>query len=64
MKNIGIAFAGFCIWIFVNGFWEMAAAPEHYTLCQAISWAQDQNEDKFRPDEVLALWLLKSIRCK
>ena len=67
MNKIGkicIALAAICVWIFANGFWEMAGAPEHYTSCQAISWAQEQNEGEFRPDEALALWILKSIRCE
>ena len=64
MKNIGVAFLVLLIWIFVNGFWEMAGAPSHLTSCQAIDWAQDQNKGKFRPDEALALWILKSFKCE
>lgn len=63
MKKIGVAFAVLCVWIFANGFWEMAAAPSHYTSCQAISWAQDQNKGKFRPDEYIALWILERSKC-
>jgi len=63
MKKVGIAFAVFCVWIFANGFWEIAAAPSHYTHCQAISWAQDQNKGKFRPDEYIALWILEKSKC-
>lgn len=63
MKKLGIAFVAFFIWIFANGFWEMAGAPSHYTNCQAISWAQSKNEGRFRPDEALALWILRSIKC-
>mgnify|MGYP000268253080 CR=1 FL=1 len=53
----------FFIWIFANGIWEMAKAPEHYSSCQQIEWAQEQNRNKFRPDEALALWILKSLKC-
>lgn len=63
IKHIGVALLAICLWVFANGFWEMAAAPDHYTACQAINWAQEQNEGKFRPDEALALWVLKGIRC-
>lgn len=42
----------------------MSAAPDHYTFCQAISWAQDQNKGKFRPDEAMSLWILKRIKCE
>jgi len=64
MKKIAIGVAVFFVWIFANGFWEMAGAPSHYTSCQAISWAQDQNKGNFRPDEALALWILKSFKCE
>ncbi len=53
----------FFIWIFANGIWEMSKAPEHYTSCQQIEWAQEQNKNKFRPDEALALWILKNLKC-
>lgn len=60
-----IVFAGaFCLWIFANGFWEMAAAPDHYTNCESIKWAQGQNKGEFRPDEALSLWILKSLSCE
>lgn len=62
MKYIGYVLV-FLIWIFANGIWEMAKAPEHYTSCQQIEWAQEQNKNKFRPDEALALWILKSFKC-
>ncbi|QOR40222.1 hypothetical protein HNO52_18125 [Billgrantia diversa] len=64
MKKISIGVAVFCIWIFANGFWEMAGAPDHYTSCQSIDWAQEQNKGKFRPDEAMSLWILKSIKCE
>ncbi|CDU04559.1 hypothetical protein VCR12J2_640192 [Vibrio coralliirubri] len=62
MKYLGFILA-FCIWIFANGFWEMAKAPEHYSSCQQIEWAQNQNKSTFRPDESLALWVLQKIKC-
>lgn len=63
MIKAGAVFSFFCVWIFANGFWEMAAAPGHYTSCQKISWAQDQIKGKFRPDEFIALWILERIKC-
>ncbi|MFC7368853.1 hypothetical protein [Vreelandella zhaodongensis] len=62
MKYLGFLLA-LCLWIFANGFWEMAKAPEHYNSCQKIEWAQNQNKNTFRPDESLALWVLKKIKC-
>ncbi len=53
----------FFIWIFVNGFWEMAKAPEDLTSCQKVAWAQAENKNDFRPDEWLALWILKKLKC-
>ncbi len=60
MKYIfgGILF--FLFWILVNGFWDMSGAPDDYSSCQAIEWAQSKNKNKFRPDESLALWILKN----
>jgi hypothetical protein len=51
------------IWIFANGIWKMAGAPEHYTSCQQIEWVQEQSKNDFRLDEWLALLILKSIKC-
>ncbi|GIB54530.1 hypothetical protein ACUH9Z_01460 [Vibrio cholerae] len=62
MKYLGFLLA-FLVWIFANGFWEMAKAPEHYTSCQQIEWAKNQNKNTFRPDESLALWVLGKIKC-
>ena len=62
MKYLGFLLA-FCIWIFANGFCEMSKAPEHYSSCQQIEWAQNQNKNTFRPDESLALWVLQKIKC-
>lgn len=63
MKYIFMFILFFLFWMFANGFLEMASAPDHYTSCQAIEWAQEENKNKFRPDEVFALWILKSIKC-
>ena len=51
-------------WLFINGFGEMAKAPKYLDSCQKISWAQAQNKNDFRPDEWLALWILKKNRCE
>ena len=63
LGKIGIGFGMFFVWIFANGFWEISIAPEYYNYCQSIDWAQLENKNEFRPDEMLALWILEGISC-
>ncbi len=53
----------FIFWIAINGFNEIAKAPENLQFCQKIDWAQAKNKNDFWLDRFLALWTLKKINC-
>lgn len=63
LRNIGIGIGVFLVWIFANGVWEISGAPEHFDYCESIEWAQYQNKNEFRPDEWIALWIMKGVSC-